>query len=49
MFGGGQPLSEEEKKARQAQTNNTVITSVYIAAALWATPIIIHFVQKQFK
>ncbi|CDR44095.1 CYFA0S13e03312g1_1 [Cyberlindnera fabianii] len=49
MYGGGQPLSEDEKKAHQAVTNQTLITAGYIAAALWVTPIIVHFVHKQFK
>jgi import receptor subunit TOM5 len=49
MFGGGQPLSEEQKKAHQAVTNNTLLTSLAVAATLWVTPIVFHFVQKQFK
>lgn len=46
---GGQPLSESEKKAHQDNTNRTLLTSMYIAGALWITPIIYHYVQKQFK
>lgn len=46
MFGAPQ-LSEEEKKIHQQQTNNTIKVSLYIATALWVTPIVYHFIKKQ--
>lgn len=49
MYGGGQPLSEEEKKAHQQATNNTLVAAGYIAFGLWVTPIVYHFIVKQFK
>lgn len=49
MYGGpgGQP-TEEQKKLQEKYAYDTLKTAGYIAGALWVTPIIIHFIRKQF-
>ncbi|EDO18323.1 hypothetical protein Kpol_1039p72 [Vanderwaltozyma polyspora DSM 70294] len=50
MFGlpQGEP-SAEEKKQHQDQTNATVRNAAYAAIFLWVSPMVWHFVQKQWK
>ncbi|CCC67730.1 hypothetical protein NCAS_0A11720 [Naumovozyma castellii] len=50
MFGlPQQEATEEEKQLHQQQTNRTIVTAAYTAALLWASPIVWHFVKKQWK
>jgi import receptor subunit TOM5 len=45
---GGQP-SEEQKKLQEQYAYDTLKTAGLIAGALWVTPMIYHFIQKQLK
>ncbi|SCU94819.1 LAME_0F09428g1_1 [Lachancea meyersii CBS 8951] len=50
MFGlPQQPPSEEEKKIHQQQSNQTLITAGYAAALLWVSPMVWHFIKRQWK
>ena len=49
MYGGpGQGMTEEQKKLQEKYTNDTLKTAGFIAGALWITPIVFHFIKKQF-
>lgn len=45
---GGQP-SEEQKKLQEQYAYDTLKNAGIIAGLIWATPIIYHFIAKQFK
>lgn len=50
MFGGpgsNQP-TEEQRKLQEQYAYDTLRTASLIAAALWVTPIVFHYVKKQF-
>lgn len=46
MYGGAP--TEEQKKVQEQYAYDTLKTSGLIAGALWVTPIIYHFVKRQF-
>ncbi|ODV70343.1 hypothetical protein HYPBUDRAFT_118711 [Hyphopichia burtonii NRRL Y-1933] len=49
MFGGpGQQLTEEQKKIQDQYVNDSLKTAGLIAGALWVTPLVFHFIKKQF-
>lgn len=49
MFGGpGAQPSEEQKKLQEQYAIDTLKTAGLIAGALWVTPIVYHFIKKQF-
>ncbi|KAG2736880.1 hypothetical protein G9P44_000970 [Scheffersomyces stipitis] len=47
MYGGGQP-TEEQKKLQEKMAYDTLKVAGFIAGALWVTPIIYHYIKKQF-
>lgn len=49
MYGapGGQ-ITEEQKKLQEKYTNDTLKTAGIMAGVLWLTPVVFHFVKKQF-
>lgn len=50
MFGlPQQETSEEEKKLHQQATNKTLINAAYASALLWLSPLVWHFIKKQWK
>lgn len=50
MFGlPQQEPSEEEKKLHQQATNKTLMNAAYASALLWLSPLVWHFIKKQWK
>lgn len=48
MFGGPEAqASEEQKKLQEQYANSTIKTAGVLAAALWVTPIVFHFIKRQ--
>jgi mitochondrial import receptor subunit TOM5 len=49
MFGAGagQP-TEEQRKAQEQYAYDTLKTAGAIAGLLWITPIVYHYIKKQF-
>lgn len=49
MYGGpGSQPNEAQKKLQEKYAYDTLKTAGLIAGALWITPIIFHYVRKQF-
>lgn len=49
MYGGpGAEIPEEQKKAQEQMSYATLKTAGVVAGALWLTPIVFHFIKKQF-
>ncbi|CCF55966.1 hypothetical protein KAFR_0A05310 [Kazachstania africana CBS 2517] len=50
MFGlPQQEISEEEKRMHEEQTNKTLRNAAVASVVLWVSPIVWHFVKKQWK
>lgn len=47
MFGGPGQLTEEQKRAQEKYTQDNLKVAGIVAAALWITPVVLHFVRKQ--
>lgn len=46
MYGG--PATEEQKKIQEKYAYDTLKVSGLIAGALWITPIVYHYIKRQF-
>lgn len=49
MFGGpGAQPTMEQKKLQEQQAMDTLKTAGFLAGALWLTPIVYHYIKRQF-
>lgn len=49
MFGGpGAQASEEQKKLQEQYAYDTLRFAGLVAGALWVTPIVYHYIKRQF-
>lgn len=50
MYGGpGGEIPAEQKKLQEQQAAETMKAAGMLAGALWVTPIVFHFIKKQFS
>lgn len=49
MFGLPQETSEEERKQHEEQTQTIVRNATCAAVLLWASPVVWHFIRKQWQ
>ncbi|KAM3120321.1 hypothetical protein RJF_1542 [Candidozyma auris] len=48
MYNPSAEIPEEQKKMQEQISYATLKTAGVIAGALWLTPIVLHFIKKQF-